>query len=139
VARFLVLALAALVLTIATASFALQALGLLPVATIDTHGLRPLTVVAFWAFEAFALLALFLVVHGHFGRWWLDGLVTAWLAWIFRGPLLVLTAVTALGAPPGPWMRAALAWWAVYSVCGLLLGNLARRLVLPSEDEEAAP
>ena len=81
-----------------------------------------------WLLEAVALTALFLLIQGRGGAWWLDGLLTAWMAWIFRGPILVLTVAQTLGQGRDPWWPASLRWLVLYSLCGLLLALLARRL-----------
>ncbi|MCP4662364.1 MAG: hypothetical protein GY856_43760 [bacterium] len=81
-----------------------------------------------WVLEAVGLTALFLLAEGRCGAWWLDGLATGWVAWIFRGPLLVVTLVVAAGQPQDPWWRLAFGWWVLYSLCGLGLAILARRL-----------
>ena len=81
-----------------------------------------------WALEAIALSALFLLVQGRGGSWWLDGLLTAWMAWIFRGPVLVLSVAQVLGRGRDPWWDMSLRWLVLYSLCGLLLAVLARRL-----------
>ncbi|RMH18537.1 MAG: hypothetical protein D6696_12790, partial [Acidobacteria bacterium] len=80
-----------------------------------------------WLLEAGGLLAFFLLLHGRCGRWWLDGLAAGWTAWIFRGPLLVITVVVAAGEPQGPWWSLAFGWWLLYGFCGLALAFLARR------------
>lgn len=81
-----------------------------------------------WALEAVALCALFLLVQGRGGSWWLDGLVTAWMAWIFRGPLLVLTVAEVLSRSSERWWNLSLRWLVLYSLCGLMMALLARRL-----------
>ena len=81
-----------------------------------------------WILEAVALTALFLLVQGRAGSWWLDGLLTAWIAWIFRGPVLVLSVAQVLGRGHDPWWGLSLRWLALYTLCGLLLALLARRL-----------
>ena len=93
---------------------------------------------ATWALESLALSTLFVLVHG---RGWggVSGLLTGWIAWVFRGPLLVVTVVGHAGLPPGPWWSLAFRWWVLYSLCGLLLGviasltNLGREADAPSE------
>ncbi len=57
---------------------------------------------ATWALEAVGLAALFLMIHGRGGRL-LAGLLAGWIAWVFRGPLLVVTVAGLAGLPPGPW------------------------------------
>lgn len=81
-----------------------------------------------WALEAVALTALFLLVQGRGGAWWLDGLLTAWMAWIFRGPVLVLAVAEQLGRRGDVWWDLSLRWLVLYSLCGLLLAAMARRL-----------
>lgn len=80
-----------------------------------------------WVLEAGGLLALFLLLQGRTGHWLLDGVVTGWLAWIFRGPLLVITIVVATGERQLPWWHLAVGWWVLYTVCGTVLAILARR------------
>ena len=75
--------------------------------------------------EAVALTALFLLVQAR-EVWWLDGLLAGCLAWVFRGPLLVVTLVAAAGVRPGPWWTLSLYWLILYALCGLLLGALAQ-------------
>ncbi len=89
-------------------------------------------VVGTWLVEASGLIALFLLAQGRFGTWWLDGLVAGWVAWVFRGPLLVITIVVAARQPQDPWWKLAFGWWVLYSVCGLSLALLARRSGLAS-------
>ncbi len=81
-----------------------------------------------WTLEAVALCALFLLIQGRGGSWWLDGLLTAWIAWIFRGPVLVLAVAEHLGDGRDPWWDLTLRWLAIYSIAGLFLAFLARRL-----------
>ncbi len=89
-------------------------------------------VIGTWLVEASGLIALFLLAQGRFAAWWLDGLVAGWIAWIFRGPLLVITIVVAARQPQDPWWKLAFGWWVLYSVCGLSLAILARRSGLAS-------
>jgi len=126
--RFLVFALPLLILTMAVFRFALEALGMAP----DPAALSRTTVpqlpawvmLATWALEAVGLTALFLMIHGRGGRW-LAGLLTGWIAWVFRGPLLVVSVAGLAGLPPGPWWSMAFSWWVLYTLCGLLLGGVA--------------
>jgi hypothetical protein len=136
--RFLVLALPLLVLTRALFEFARLSVewargtarpgpGVL---AAPLAGALPGWVVAGgWCLEALALAALFLLIHGRGGPgagpgWW-NGLLAGWIAWVFRGPLLVIS-LAAAGISPGPWWSAALSWLALYTVSGLLLGILAQ-------------
>ncbi len=84
-----------------------------------------------WVLEAGGLLALFLLLQGRCGNWVFDGVVTGWLAWIFRGPLLVITIVVATGERQLPWWHIAIGWWLLYTACGILLAVLARRFIRP--------
>ena len=79
-----------------------------------------------WLLEALGLAALFLAVERRDGARWMDGLVTGALAWVFRGPLLVITIVVATGAPHAPWWRLVVGWLLLYLACGLVLAALAR-------------
>lgn len=79
---------------------------------------------ATWTLEAVGLAALFLLIQGRGGRW-IAGLLTGWIAWVFRGPLLVVTVAGLAGLPPGPWWSMVLSWWVLYTLCGLLLGGVA--------------
>lgn len=133
--RFLILAFTLVVLTMAVFAFALDTLDLLPHSQQVDFGLGrgqmpPSTVLGTWTLEAVALIALFLLIQGRAGSWWLDGLATGWLAWVFRGPLLVLAVAGAARLPPGPWWQMALRWWILYSLCGLVLAGVARKVRL---------
>lgn len=90
-----------------------------------------------WLMEACGLLALYLLAQGRCGAWWLDGLLAGWLAWVFRGPIFVLTVVVASRQPQEPWWQLSFAWFLLYSVCGLSLAILARIQGL-TEDEAPA-
>ena len=91
---------------------------------------------ATWALESLALSTLFVLVHG---RGWggVSGLLTGWIAWVFRGPLLVVTVAGYAGLPPGPWWSLAFRWWVLYSLCGLLLGVIASLTHLGREEAPA--
>lgn len=127
--RFLLLSLPLLVLAMALFHFALEALGRAPDPNLlaDSAGaaLPPWVSLATWILEAVGLSALFLLIHGRGGLRWLSGLLAGWIAWVFRGPLLVVTVVGLAGLPPGPWWSLALSWWVLYTLCGLLLGAAA--------------
>ncbi len=83
-----------------------------------------------WLMQSLGLTALFLLVQGRSGAWWLDGLVAGWIAWVFRGPVLVLTLAAWTRLPRDPWWQLSLRWLALYTLCGLLLALTARRLRL---------
>jgi len=133
--RFLIFALPLLVLTMALFRFAEEALGVAPdPAAFSVSGAAPLpawVMLATWILEAVGLAALFLLIQGRSGRW-LAGLLTGWVAWVFRGPLLVVTVAGLAGLPPGPWWGLAFSWWVLYTVCGLVLGGVAAAAGLTS-------
>ncbi len=83
-----------------------------------------------WLLEASGLVALFLLVRERRLNRWVAGIASAWIAWIFRGPVLALS-VAAGGRTWGPLV---LAWLALYTVCGLLTASVAGSLDGP-EDE----
>lgn len=123
--RFLVFSLPLLILAMALFHFALEVLGRTPdPSALSPSGGRELpgwVALATWILESVALSALFLLIYSRNGGRWLSGVLTAWLAWIFRGPLLVVTVAGIAGLPPGPWWGVALGWWVLYTICGLLL------------------
>ena len=122
--RFLVLAVFSIVLLIGVGTSAFDAAdGGSFGARLDGYDL-----LGGWVLEAVALSALFLLVQGRGGSWWLDGLLTAWIAWIFRGPVLVLAVAEHLGGGRDPWWNLTLRWLAIYSLAGLFIAFLARRL-----------
>ena len=132
--RFVTNAFPLLILLLALFGFVVGILDLEPrsgavirLAVFEQPTVPAVVVLGSWMMEACGLLALFLLAQGRCGAWWLDGLVAGWLAWVFRGPLLVLTVVVAARQPQGPWWDIAFGWWILYSICGLSLAVLARR------------
>jgi len=130
--RFLLFALPLLILAMALFNFALEAFGLAPDPALlarlggaGSHDLPGWVVLGTWCLEALGLSALFLLVLRP-GRELLLGLMTGWIAWVFRGPLLVVAVVGQGGVRPGPWWSMAFSWFILYSLCGLLLGVLAK-------------
>jgi hypothetical protein len=125
--RFLVLALPALVLVMALFRSAVEALGRAPALLGAAPELRQHAVVVIltWLLEAVALAALYLLVQGSGGSRLLNGVLTGWIAWVFRGPLLVISVATLAGQPAGPWWSLTFSWWVLYTICGLLLGVVA--------------
>lgn len=126
--RFLIFSIPLLILAMALFHFALEALGRAP----DPAALSPTgralpgwITLATWGLEALSLSALFLLIHSRSGLRLLSGLLTGWIAWVFRGPLLVVTVVGLAGLPSGPWWGLAFGWWILYTFCGLLLGGAA--------------
>lgn len=81
-----------------------------------------------WTLQAAGLVALFLLIQERAGAWWLDGLLTGWLAWIFRGPVVVLAIAEDVGRSPTSGSSLALRWLVIYSLCGLAISLVARRL-----------
>lgn len=143
--RFITYAFPLLLLLLALFGFTVEILDLEPrsgavvrLALFEQPKVPAAVVLGSWIMEACGLLALFLLAQGRCGTWWLDGLVAGWLAWVFRGPLLVLTVVVAARQPQQPWWDISLGWWILYSICGLSLAFLARRsgLVFPDGSEE---
>jgi hypothetical protein len=127
--RFLIFALPLLVLTMGLFRFALEALRLAPdPAVLSQSGGTSLpgwVVLGTWILEAVGLAALYLMIQGGSGSRWASGLLAGWIAWIFRGPLLVVTVVGLAGLPPRPWWGMAFSWWILYTLCGLVLGAAA--------------
>ncbi|MEL7058563.1 MAG: hypothetical protein AAGN46_00915 [Acidobacteriota bacterium] len=133
--RFLALALPLLLLVFALFGVVVESLDLEPrsgptlrLGILDPPRVAPAAVLAAWTMQACGLAALYLLVQGRLGRWWLDGLVTGWVAWVFRGPLLVVALVVAARFPQDPWWRLSFAWFLLYAACGLLLAWLGRQL-----------
>lgn len=138
VPRFVFFSITLLLLTIALFSFALDVAGLEPQATDLAFGptsqhLPGHLLLATWLLEAIGLTALFLLIQGRGSNRLLDGLAAGWIAWVFRGPLLVLTVVSAANLPRQPWWRMTSRWLLLYTVCGLVLALLSRRLDLRRE------
>lgn len=129
--RFLLFALPLLVVLTALFHLAVELFGMEPelgplVAWRGGDGLPGALVLATWALEAVALTALFLLVDARGGSRLLNALLAVWIAWVFRGPLLVMTAVGFGGQPPAPWWALTLRWLVLYTLAGLLLAALAR-------------
>lgn len=126
--RFLIFALPLLVLTMGLFHFALEALRLAPdPAVLSRSGVASLpgwVVLATWILEAVGLAALYLLILRGGSRW-AAGLLAGWIAWVFRGPLLVVAVVGLAGLPPRPWWGMAFSWWILYTLCGLVLAAAA--------------
>lgn len=112
--------------------FVLETVGWAPdpvrLGSVRTVSLPAWVMLGTWCLEAIGLVALFLLIDG---RSRASGLLTGWIAWVFRGPLLVLSVAGLGGLPPAPWWSLAFSWWILYSLCGLLLGALSRMTLLP--------
>ncbi|MEP7012908.1 MAG: hypothetical protein ABJC13_21510 [Acidobacteriota bacterium] len=121
--RFLALSIVLLVLVMALFQFGLAALGWLPPGAPPSS--PPRVQLGAWGLEALGLAALFLLIHREGGSVWFSGLLSGWIAWVFRGPLLVVS-IAAAGLDPNPYWAMTFRWWILYSTCGLVLGALAR-------------
>lgn len=134
-ARFLFIALPILVVVMGLFSFGLVAFELMPpmdeLARLGLERTRalPIQVLAGgWLIESLALTALFLLIQGRSGAWWLDGIVTGLIGWVFRGPILVLSVVSWSRLGSSPWWPMSLRWLVLYLICGLVLAIVARRV-----------
>lgn len=143
--RFILHAFPLLLLLLALFGFAVELLDFEPrngsvlrLALLEQPRVPAPVVIGAWLIEAGGLLALFLLAEGRCGIWWLDGLVAGWIAWIFRGPLLVITIVVAVRQPQQAWWSLAFGWWVLYSVCGLSLAVLYRRSHSPTAEAQNA-
>jgi hypothetical protein len=127
--KFLIFSIPLLILAMALFHFALEALGRAPdpavLSPASGRALPGWVMLATWVLEALALSTLFLLVYGRSGARWTAGLLAGWIAWVFRGPLLVVTVVGLAGLPAAPWWSLAFSWWILYTFCGLLLGGAA--------------
>ena len=133
--RFLFFSLPLLVLAMGLFRFAQELTGLVPdpaaLAPAGAPALPAWVTLGTWILEAVGLAALFLLVQARGGGRWTAGLLTGWIAWVFRGPLLVVAVAGLGGLPPGPWWSLAFSWWILYTLCGLLLGAVAAAAGLP--------
>jgi hypothetical protein len=123
--RFLVLALPLLLLALALFHFGSEALDL-PLPQLPAPYLLGL-----WLLEATGLVGIFLLVRERRMNRWLAGLAGSWSAWIFRGPVLALTAAGTSTVAAGSWRTLVLAWLGLYTVCGLLMAAVAGSLEGP--------
>lgn len=130
--RFLALAVPAALLVLAAVDAGAIALGfgpdLAPLAAravARVEPLAPLLQAAIVAFEAVALVALYLLVEGRSGSPLLDGLVAGTAAWLFRGPLLVASVAVMTRLPIAPFWEAARIDLVALPAAGLAIGALA--------------
>lgn len=140
--RFIILAVPFLVLMMALFGAIVVSLDLEPrnaplvsLALFDDARAPARVVLGSWLLEAAGLVGLFLLLEGRFGNRLLEGLLAGWIAWIFRGPLLVITIVLAAGQAQAPWWRLAVGWLILYSVCGVMMAWLAQ----PPRPKHATP
>jgi hypothetical protein len=132
--RFLALALPLALLILAAGGWLLATFGLAPdtgplaargvarpgASGFDRHAL------AAAAIEGVGLVALTLLLAGRTTRWWLDGLACAGVAWLFRGPLLVLGVASLTRLPAAPFAELARGALALDVAAALALAALAR-------------
>jgi hypothetical protein len=139
--RFLVLALPLLLVLFALFHLGLEVAGYEPELgplvgwRAGSYGLPGGWVLATWALEALGLAALYLLIVGPGAPRFASGLLAGWIAWVFRGPLLVITAVGYGGMAHAPWWRLSLRWLLLYTLAGALLGALGGRLRRPLAGE----
>ncbi len=89
------------------------------------EGLPAPYLLGLWVLEALGLVALYALVRERRLNRWVAGLAAAWTAWVFRGPVLVLTAAGASTLSSHAWWTLALGWLGLYTVCGLLMAAVA--------------
>ncbi len=94
---------------------------------VDPVRLAPRFQFASWMLEAIGLVTLFLLLRSGERSRLADGLAAAWIAWIFRGPAVVLIVVGAANLPQQPWWRLSLGWLGLYTALGVALALIARR------------
>lgn len=133
--RFLLLAPPLVLLALGSFHYGSELLGL-PVPALPGPFLLGL-----WVLEAIGLVALYLLVRERLIGRWIAGVASAWAAWIFRGPVLALSAA---GAPASAaagwgssWGALVLAWLGLYTVCGLLVASVAGSLAPGGEESRA--
>jgi hypothetical protein len=133
VLRFLALAIPAALLVLAAVAAGAAALDLGPdTAPLAGRGVArtvPLPLglqVAGAAFEAVALVSLFLLLEGRSGSSLVDGLAAGLAAWLFRGPLLVLAVATLTRLPIAPFWQLARVSLVALPAAGLVVGAIAR-------------
>ncbi|HEX2165276.1 MAG TPA: hypothetical protein VHM02_15125 [Thermoanaerobaculia bacterium] len=137
--RFLLFALPLLLVLFALFSLLLELAGFEPELgpligwRAGSYGLPGGWVLATWALESLALAALYLLVERPTAPRFSTGVLVGWIAWVFRGPLLVITAVGFGDLPAAPWWRLTLRWFVLYTLAGLLLGGLGTLLRAPAE------
>ena len=135
--RFVLLALPLVLLVLAGGAFAADQwvpAGALAGRGLDRPGAPSALVLGTAGLEALGLTGLFLLIQGRGGNLWLEGLLTAGIAWVFRGPVQVLVLAAHSRLPKEPWWELALVALATYAVSGLVLAALAQRARSPAVD-----
>lgn len=117
--RFLFLAFPTLVIVLALFQLGLDRLGLEGPVELPARFLLGRLVL-----ETSGLIVLFLLMRGGQVNRWLAGLAAGWVAWIFRGPVLMLTVAGSGRMAPDSWWILVAAWLALYTTCGLILAAL---------------
>lgn len=98
-----------LVLVLGLSSFVLSSVGMIAANQILDR-FPPMLLLASFCLEACGLIALFLLIERRSQRWWLDGLLAGWVAWIFRGPLLVMILVLVARQSQEIWWMMIFSW-----------------------------
>ena len=136
--RFLALALPIALLILALGGMLLSSLGLAPDPTpLAARGVArpeglPLQLdLAARGLEAAGLVALTLLLSGRTSNWWLDGLAVVLVAWLFRGPLLVLGVAGLTRLPTTPFWQLARGALLLDLTAALALAALARAAFPP--------
>lgn len=133
VLRFVLLAVPLAVLVLALAAVGAELVGFGP--ELDAlaqrgvarpEGLPHTFQAAAFLFEGIALVALYLLLEGRTGLWWLDGVATGFAAWLFRGPLLVLTIAALTRLPTEPFWQVARLALIAEPAAGLAIAALFR-------------
>lgn len=132
--RFLSLAVPLVLALVAAGHFLARALGWAP-----PGGLPARTLFGGWLIEAVGLTALYLLVQSRGLSRFVSGLAAAWTAWLFRGPVLVVTVASASRMPVSSWWRLVMAWFALYTLCGLVLAALTGRETKQALEEPSMP
>jgi len=133
VVRFLALAIPTALVVLAAVDAGATAAGLgpdlAPLAARAVARIEPLSPglqTAIVAFEATALVALFLLVEGRSGSLLADGVVAGFAAWLFRGPLLVASVALMTRLPTVPFWQVARIGLVSLPAAGFAVGMVAR-------------
>lgn len=127
--RFLALSIPVLLLTLGLGHFVADMVGIDTGPSLGSNEALPAVyAVSAWLLEAVALTSLFLLVAGRTSARILDGLFTGLCAWLFRGPVLVLTIASMPRTRIDGLWAASWVWLGLYLLCGCLLAWLGRRL-----------
>jgi len=131
--RSLLLAFLVLLLAFGVATFVIEKAGYAPSTAplawvgVSAGHLPGALQVGAWALDTLALLLLVLLFRGRGGGWFGEGVAAGLLAWIFRGPLTLLSVVALAHLPGEPWSQQARVGLVVYPLLGLLAARLLPR------------